>query len=264
MVQLKDGEIYSLISTRFRAVVELEDWTKCVVLHDFTGSVWQKVQSSFAVKPHRLGAEAGNAAKWTAIKAGEYWKSCNVGLELYLGIDIPYSPSNNLEIVGTLNNEFLWKVEPKTSSDHPTALQLFVPYTRFCLDASTIGSLPRVKVQFWEGGQHALVVNPHVEPVVPCINGTAYKIVNAKSGTVAHLESNGNVCGHEYNEGHNQLWEAIQEGSNPYLYSFKNILNGLHLGVKGNIPKNEVHIVKTKKAFRWCLVANSFDSSQFQ
>ncbi|TFK20036.1 hypothetical protein FA15DRAFT_659421 [Coprinopsis marcescibilis] len=205
MVQLEDGMIYSFVSTRFRAVVELEDGTNRVVLHDFTGSPRQK---------------------WIAINSGKYWKFCNVGSGLYLGIDLRYSPSNGVEIIGTSNDEFLWKVEAKASTDHPTALRLFVPYTRFGLDACTEGSIPGVKVQFWEDTNHTLVIDSHVEPVTPFVKGAIYKIVNVQSGTVAHLESNGNgsantgfrpapVRGYEYNEGRNQfahLGEQICSG----------------------------------------------------
>ncbi|TFK24164.1 hypothetical protein FA15DRAFT_641439 [Coprinopsis marcescibilis] len=248
MVQLENGKVYRFVSPRFRAVLELEDRTKRVVLNDFTGSSWQQ---------------------WKAIKAGGLWKFSNVASGLYLGTDFAYSPSNGVELFGTANDEFVWQLKLATSTDHPTALKLFVPYTQLGLDASAAhGSVPGGKVHFWDLGDcqtnQIWIVDRLVDPIVPCVQGSIYKISNVQSGTVAHIESNGNVRGYEYNEGRNQLWEAIHESSNPYLWSFKNIFNGLYLGIKGDLAKKDTHIVGTKKAFKWRLVVDSFDSNKFQ
>ncbi|TFK24163.1 hypothetical protein FA15DRAFT_431930 [Coprinopsis marcescibilis] len=129
------------------------------------------------------------------------------------------------------------------------------------------------------------VVDHFPDFVEPCVNESVYKIVNIQSGTVAHVEASGSVKGYEYNEGRNQLvslfnwscvahlkfvdlraseWEAIQQSSNPFLCSFKNILNGLYLSINGEFADNDTHIVATEHEFKWRLVVDPFNRDIYE
>ncbi|TFK24137.1 hypothetical protein FA15DRAFT_704791 [Coprinopsis marcescibilis] len=271
MASLEDGVIYRIISPHYRGVLELNERTKAVSVQDFTASSLQL---------------------WKATKSGAYWRLENVSTGFYLGAHLQTTVSNTSPVIGT-QTKFRWKVEPAGVSKFPTALKevhsvlLTIPFLSHGLDALEEQSYPGPPAIFWKLGTPNLADNQKwlfdpsqivfstpldspddrnfsdVEPVLPLAHGKVYKIVNAQSRTVAHLEDDsGEVRGYRYNEGRNQLWEAVcEDESEPYLWSFKCILNELYLGLHGDRANKGTLIAGSPNSFTWRLVVNPLDGN---
>ncbi|TFK24148.1 hypothetical protein FA15DRAFT_669805 [Coprinopsis marcescibilis] len=250
-IDLKDGNVYRLVSPYNKYVIELHELKKVPVINNPTGSQWQQ---------------------WKAIKVYSLWKFESVAVPgLYLGLDRSETVKNGVTVSITPNQDFLWDVTSDVHPACPNALRLRIPHMKHVLEFELNGTLASHKLQLiecYKGVHQCWIIDEDIEPAIPCINGSVYHIQNVRTETVVHFEPHtGNVRGYHYNEGRNQLacqWEAIRAGSDESLWSFKNILNGQYLGISGDVAEPGKLIIGSKIPFKWRLVPNALNSNHFE
>ncbi|EAU89036.2 hypothetical protein CC1G_10005 [Coprinopsis cinerea okayama7 len=244
-LDIVEGSIYRFVNVHFSATLELDRQGHGTVLNDFTGSAYQQ---------------------WEARRGlGGLWKFRSVATGNNLGLDLG-KIAKNCALTTDTPTEFLWKVN-RIEFEGRQCLQFIVPNTAYVLDASSphdIGGVFPYNTVYvyenWFSGNQMWYLDDNVTPQPPCVVGCTYKISSSNGSSVAHLEDDtGKVSGFRYNEGRNQLWEAVPFENETYLWAFKNVFNGLYLGIDSDseVAKERTRVVGSPTPFFWYIAPDS-------